>query len=310
VADVTTMSSAPPRRYIVVSPVKDEERYVERTLQSVTQQTVLPVLWIIVDDGSTDETFKYLRHYADSFPWIQLVSRPNTGSRQPGSAVMHAFNHGLAQAEGVAYDYLVKLDCDVDLPPNYFESLLLRFERDPELGIASGIYLEDGPQGWTPIAMPDYHAAGASKVIRAPCFADIGGFVSERGWDTVDEVRAQVKGWATQHFDDIRFRHLKPEGSGIGSMRTNVLHGDVYYLTGGGVLFLLLKVAHRAVAGTPPVVGSLAMLYGYLRSLLSSKRRLVNAAEARHYRRLLNRRLLRFPSKFVRRGSIDAVESR
>jgi biofilm PGA synthesis N-glycosyltransferase PgaC len=307
---VTSLHGVPSRCYVIVSPVKDEERYVERTLQSVTQQTVLPALWVIVDDGSTDRTSVILRHYARVHPWIRVVSRQNTGPRQPGSAVMHAFYYGLSQVSGVAYDYLVKLDCDVDLPTDYFEALFLHFEREPRLGIASGIYLEDGPRGWLPIAMPDYHAAGASKVIRAQCFNEIGGFLRERGWDTVDEVRAQVKGWLTRHFADIRFRHLKPEGSGIGNVRTNVMHGDVYYLTGGGILFLLLKVVHRAAAGSPPVVGGLAMLYGYLRSLVSGRHRLVDADEARHYRRLLNRRLFRLPAKSVQRGDMNAVESR
>jgi poly-beta-1,6-N-acetyl-D-glucosamine synthase len=300
----------PSRRYLIVSPVKDEERHVESTLRSVTQQTVLPVRWIIVDDGSADGTSAILRRYAQQYPWIQIVSRERTGPRQPGSAVMHAFHHGLAQANAATYDYLVKLDCDVELPPDYFEALLLRFEHDPQLGIASGIYLEHGARGWSPIDMPAYHAAGASKFMRARCFEEIGGFVCERGWDTVDEVRAQVKGWTTRHFAKIRFRHLKPEGSGIGSMRTHVMHGDVYYLTGGGLLFLLLKALHRMVAGTPPVVGGLAMLYGYLRSWLSGRQRLVNADEARHYRRLLNRRLLRLPAASAHSGDMNPAESR
>jgi hypothetical protein len=191
------------------------------------------------------------------------------------------------------------LDCDLDLPRDYFESLLARFKRDPRLGIASGVYLEGGPHRWSAIGMPAYHAAGASKVMRAECFAEIGGFVRERGWDTVDEVRAQVKGWKTTHFPDIQFRHLKPEGSGIGKLRTNAMHGDVYFLTGGGILFLLLKVAHRMVSGAPPLLGGLAMLYGYLRSRVSGRARLVNRIEARHYRRLLNQRLLR---RHVRHG--------
>jgi len=280
-------------RYLVVSPVKDEERYVERTLRSMTEQTVLPVRWIIVDDGSADGTADLLHRYARDHAWIQIVTREKRGARQPGSAVMHAFYHGLEHADGMACDYLVKLDCDLELPQNYFETLFARFEQNPRLGIASGVYLEEGPRGWSAIGMPTYHAAGASKVMRAKCFEEIGGFVRERGWDTVDEVRAQVKGWATTHFPDIQFRHLKPEGSGIGNLRTNVMHGDIYFLTGGGPLFFLLKVAHRMVFGSPPLVGGLAMLYGYLRSWLSRRERLVSPVEARHYRRLLNRRLLR-----------------
>jgi biofilm PGA synthesis N-glycosyltransferase PgaC len=304
------LPATPSRRYLIVSPVKDEERHVEHTLRSVTQQTVLPVHWIIVDDGSTDGTPAILHRYAQEYPWIQIVSREKTGPRQPGSAVMQAFYHGLAQANGIPYDYLVKLDCDLELPLDYFEALLQRFERDPQLGIASGVYLEDGPRGWSPIGMPAYHAAGASKFMRARCFDAIGGFVRERGWDTVDEVRAQVKGWTTRHFAEIRFKHLKPEGSGIGNMRTHMMHGDVYYLTGGGPLFLLLKAAHRMVAGTPRVVGGIAMLYGYLRSWASGRQRLVNSDEARHYRRLLNRRLLRRPAPQEHGGEMKSMEPR
>jgi poly-beta-1,6-N-acetyl-D-glucosamine synthase len=298
------------RRYLIVSPIKDEERYVERTLRSVAEQTVLPVRWIIVDDGSADSSPEILRCYARDRPWIQIVSREKRGARKPGSAVMQAFYHGLEQAGDVAYDYLVKLDCDVELPRDYFETLLERFEHEPRLGIASGVYLEEGARGWSAVGMPAYHAAGASKVIRAKCFEEIGGFVRERGWDTVDEVRAQVKGWVTKHFADIPFRHLKPEGSGIGSVRTNVMHGDVYFLTGGGPLFLLLKVAHRMIAGAPPLVGGMAMLYGYLRSWASGRARLVSSEEARHYRRLLNQRILRLRRGAERSGEFNSMESR
>ena len=304
------MPTAPAPRYLIVSPVKDEERHVEQTLRSVTEQTVPPVRWIIVDDGSRDATPDILRRYALDYPWIQIVPRENTRSRQPGSAVMHAFYHGMEHARDVTFDYLVKLDCDVELPRDYFETLLDRFERDPRLGIASGVYLEDGPRGWCAVGMPEYHAAGASKVMRARCFEQIGGFVRERGWDTVDEVRAQVKGWATKHFPDLQFRHLKPEGSGIGSLRTNVMHGEVYFLTGGGVLFLLFKVAHRMVSGAPPVVGGLAMLFGYLRSRVSGRERLVSPAEARHYRRLLNQRLLPPRWKVASGSEPNSPESR
>lgn len=305
---MTLTADAP--RYLIVSPVKDEERHVERTLRSVTSQTVTPVRWIIVDDASDDGTADIVRRYASEYPFIQLVSRIRTGARQPGSAVMHAFYHGLQHAEGVAYDYIVKLDCDVELPHDYFEILLGYFQREPRLGIASGVYLEEGAGGWKAVPMPAYHAAGASKVMRATCFEEIGGFVRERGWDTVDEVRAQVRGWMTRHYPEIEFRHLKPEGAGIGSVRTNLMHGDVYYLTGGGPLFLALKVVHRMFAGSPPMIGGLAMLWGYLRCLASGRDRLVSPKEARYYRRLLNARILRPRSGAERPPRLDSLESR
>lgn len=286
-------------RYVVISPVKDEERYVESTLRSIVAQTVRPLRWVIVDDGSTDRTPELVQQYAHEHSWIQVLRRETKAARQPGSLVMHAFYHGLEAAKDLPFDFVVKLDCDVELTADYFERILERFQLDPRLGIASGVYLEVGPAGWEPIPMPSYHACGASKVMRAQCFEEIGGFVCERGWDTVDEIRAQVRGWTTRHFEDLQFRHLKVEGSGIGDVRTNVMHGEVYYVTGGGPLFLLIKVLHRMVTGTPLLVGGLALLWGYLRLRLANREMLLNATEARYYRKLLNRRIWRWLAKVV-----------
>jgi biofilm PGA synthesis N-glycosyltransferase PgaC len=280
-------------QYVVVSPVRDEAALVEQTLRSVTEQTVKPMAWIIVDDGSVDQTRPIVEKYAAKHPWIRLRARNPEGARQPGSNVVRAFQQGFEEVRDLPFDCVVKLDCDVDLPTRYFEQLLLRFAQDEKLGIASGVYREQGVQGWHEIAMPEYHAAGASKVIRAACFAEIGGFVAARGWDTVDEIRAQVKGWRTTHFADLKFHHLKPEGTGIGSLRTNVMHGEIFYLTGGSALFLLFKTLHRAWTGRPRVLAAIAMLHGFVKKWITGSPRLVSKEEARHYRSLLNHRILK-----------------
>lgn len=273
--------------------MRDESEYVERTLRSVTEQTVLPLAWVIVDDGSRDRSREIVAQYAAKHPWIKLCSTSRTNTRQPGSNVVRIFNEGFEVIRHLAFDFVVKLDCDVELPTNYFEELLQRFAEDESLGIASGVYREQTSRGWCAVEMPAYHAAGASKMIRAACFSEIGGFVSSRGWDTVDEIRARVKGWNTAHFRNIEFDHLKPEGSGIGLLRTSAMHGEIYYLTGGGGLFLILKALHRAWAGRPPVVAALAMLYGFLRQWINATPRLVTRQEAEYYRSLLNQRLLK-----------------
>ena len=139
--------------------------------------------------------------------------------------------------------------------------------------------------------MPPYHAAGASKVVRRACFRQMGGFVPKKGWDTVDEIKAGRAGWRTGHFEDLRFRHLKPEGSAMGSLATHRFHGEIYHATGGGAGFLLAKAAHRALTARPRIVGGLAMLWGYLHSVLTGRERLVDRDEARFYRTLLRQRL-------------------
>jgi biofilm PGA synthesis N-glycosyltransferase PgaC len=281
----------PDSTYVVISPVRDEEKYVEATLRSLTNQTVKPLLWVVVDDGSHDRTAKIVSEYALKHDWIWLHKVRPQGTRNPGSGVVHAFNAGSELVRNLEYDFIVKLDCDLNLPPNYFEQLLLRFDQDQTLGIASGVYLERRGQRWIPVRMPAYHAAGASKMIRGKCFKEIGGFVTARGWDTVDEIRAWGHGWKSTHFTDLEFQHLKPEGSGIGYLRTGFMLGEIYYLTGGGGWFFLLKIVHRVFAVRPILLEASAMLLGFLKCLISRPVRLVTAAEARNYKSVLNRRI-------------------
>lgn len=279
------------KAYIIISPVRDEEKYLERTIQSVTAQTLRPRLWVIVDDGSQDRSYEIASGYSQRVPWIRVVRIPRDGERNLGSAEVRAFMQGLEYVGSLGFDFVVKLDADLELPPEYFESLVGKFLQDGKLGIASGVYLEEGRNGWKPVWMPPYHASGASKVVRTECFRDIGGFALSRGWDTVDEIKAQFRGWKTCHFPELQFLHLRPEGKGIGSLRTGVLHGEAYYASGGGLLFFLLKFLHRLVAGEPLILGGLAMLWGFVSCLLSGRPRLVSCAEARYYRRALNRRV-------------------
>ena len=278
-------------RYIVISPVKDEEQHIERTILSMAQQSVLPLNWIIVDDGSTDRTRDIVRTYAAKHSWITLVQAEQEAVAPPESRIIRAFNIGYQTIKDANHDFIAKVDCDLDLPHHYFEQLMLRFQQDRELGIASGVYLERTRGSWTTVKMPVYHAAGASKVIRAKCFRDIGGFVPAYGWDTIDEIRAQMMGWKTCHFDDLQVHHLKKEGSKSGYARTSQMQGEVYYLTGGGIVFFAGKCLHRLVCGAPLLWDGLALLSGFVRAKVSGRARLVAKSEAQFYRRLLNRRM-------------------
>src|SRR5262249_40789193 len=156
-----------------------------------------PLLWVIVDDGSCDRTPEMIRRFATEHDWIRVHTLRRDRDRLPGTGVIHAFRAGLELISNQEYDFIVKLDGDLKLPPDYFERLLKKFHEDQRLGIASGVYLERRDDEWHEIRMPEYHAAGASKMIRAACFEQIGGFVPSRGWDTVDEIHAQTHNWKT-----------------------------------------------------------------------------------------------------------------
>ena len=284
-----TNSASP--RYVIVSPVKDEERYVEHTLRSVTCQNVKPVLWIIVDDGSKDRTPEIISGFLANNSFIRFERNPDSSERKLAFAEVRAFNWGCTLIDFADYDFIVKLDCDLSFESDYFEKLLGRFEVDQRLGIASGIYLEQNKSGlWEEVSMPSYHAAGASKVIRKRCFEEIDGFVPAPGWDTVDEVRAMSRGWKTAHFRDLQMKHLKREGSSIGSFRNSSMQGEAFYRSGGSLLFFVFKVFHRAISGFS-FGGGLGLIWGYLTAALERKPLLVTKAESNYYKRLLHQRL-------------------
>jgi glycosyltransferase involved in cell wall biosynthesis len=287
------------QNYVIISPVKDEEKYVETTIKSVLRQTVLPSRWIIVDDGSKDGTRGIVDQYAEKYSWISVLPLRSGALRQTNLAEIRAFKAGFELIRETEFDFIVKLDADLDLPPDYFERLMGKFHDDDTLGIASGVYVEQRQNRWVLVPMPDYHASGASKMVRTKCFKDIGGFVPNRGWETIDEIRAQTMGWKTRHFEELRFHHLKPEGSGLGYIRTNSIHGEIYYLTGGGKLFFALKVLHRTIFGRPIFLAGLTMLVGFLKASASKTPRLVSDREAKFYRELLNARV---PKNFLKIG--------
>jgi len=277
--------------YIIVSPVKDEEAWIERTILAVVRQTVRPLRWLIVDDGSCDGTPEILKRYSKEHEWITVLTVGRDGGRQLGTAEIAAFERGYRSIQRLPHGFIVKLDCDLDFPPNYFEQLLERFQLDRELGIASGLYVEKSGCQWARAALPFYHASGASKMIRVECFDQIGGFVLRPGWDTVDEIKARALGWKTRHFPELLFCHLRPEGSASGYWKTARLWGHVDYVTGVSVSFFLMKTLHRMIARKPLFVTGLAMFTGFLWALLTRAPKLVSAEEARMYRRLLAGRI-------------------
>jgi biofilm PGA synthesis N-glycosyltransferase PgaC len=278
-------------RYVIISPVRDEEEHIVHTIRTVIQQSVLPTKWIVVDDGSRDRTPSIVKGYVAQYPWILLTSAEQRLGSTPASRIISAFNCGCRLIDTSDYDFIVKADCDLEFPANYFEALMTRFHQDEKLGIASGVYVEQRRGSEITVQMPAYHAAGASKMVRARCFHDIGGFVPVRGWDTIDEIRAQMKGWKTCHFSELKIQHLKCEGSRSGYKRTSSMQGEVYYLTGGGTLFFILKVLHRLVCGRPILLDGLALFGGFIKAKLRRRVKIVARSEARFYRQLLNKRI-------------------
>jgi poly-beta-1,6-N-acetyl-D-glucosamine synthase len=262
----------PSRRYLLISPCRDEAQYLRRTLDSVAAQSAQPVLWVVVDDGSTDETAAILEDYVTRLPYLRVVRRNDRGRRQVGPGVIEAFYAGLETVCLEDFDYVCKLDMDLDLPVRYFELLIERMEGDQRVGTTSGKPWFIHPQSGTlmPEVCGDEMSVGMTKFYRVACFREIGGFVHQVMWDGIDCHRARMLGWIAESVDlePLRFVHLRPQGASQKGIWTGRLRkGFGQYFMGTSPLYYLAVVIYH-VPAYPVFIGSVAMLWGYLRSWL------------------------------------------
>ena len=282
------------RKYVLISPCRNESRYMRQTLDSVVGQSVRPARWVIVDDGSTDDTPEILADYAARYDWIQVVSREDRGHRAVGPGVIDAFYAGYAAIEPTDYEFLCKLDLDLRLPPRYFEILMERMEQDPLIATCSGkAYLEEDG-GLVNERHGDDTSLGMTKFYRVDRFEAIGGFVREVMWDGIDCHRCRMHGWIACSWDepDLRFVHLRPMGSSQQGIFTGRMrHGFGQYFMGTGLLFMAASAASRANQ-KPYVLGSLAMLWGWIDAALRRKPRYEDGEFRAFLRRYQRRALL------------------
>jgi hypothetical protein len=265
------------RRYALISPCRNEARFIKTTLDSVISQSELPALWVIVDDGSTDETMEILTQYSAQYSWIEVVAKPDRGHRAVGPGVIEAFYVGLEALCLSEFDFICKLDVDLDLPPRYFELLMDRMQADPRLGSASGKpYYRSATGAWVSEKCGDEMSVGMTKFYRTSCFQDIGGFVREVMWDGIDCHKARQRGWIVRSWDepDLQFHHLRPMGASDNNILTGrARHGFGQYFMRSDPLYFSATAIFR-MTRPPYVVGGLAMLYGYARAWWSGARQL------------------------------------
>jgi hypothetical protein len=264
------------RRYLIVSPCRDEAQHMRRTLESVRRQTVPPDLWIVVDDGSTDGSSEILAGYERELPYLRVVRREDRGRRSVGPGVVEAFYAGFKTVDARSFDYLCKLDLDLELPVEYFETLIQRMEADPRLGTCSGKPCSLGPEGrFVEELVGDEMSAGMTKFYRTACFLEIGGFVPHVMWDGIDCHRCRMLGWTACSFRDpeLRFLHLRPMGSSEGGFwNGRWRHGAGQWFMGTGLLYMTASAVRRTTC-RPLVTGGLAMWLGYVASMLARRPR-------------------------------------
>jgi biofilm PGA synthesis N-glycosyltransferase PgaC len=261
-------------RYVVVTPARDEERTIELTIASMLAQTVKPLRWVIVDDGSTDQTRALVEKHLAANPWIELMQRENRGFRALGGGVVDAFNEGFARVAALPWEFVVKLDADLSFDAHYFENLLRRFDADPKLGMASGktFLLKDGRKSIE--YCHDEHVRGPAKMYARPVFEAIGGLEAVRGWDMIDETRAQMLGYETRSFADEEIIHLRP----IDARQSNVVRsryemGKLYWFLGYHWAYHFVRCLRSALQDFPIGIGGAALLAGYLVAAVTRRER-------------------------------------
>jgi biofilm PGA synthesis N-glycosyltransferase PgaC len=252
-------------KFVIISPVRNEASHLAKTIVSISGQTILPSQWIVVDDGSTDNSRVILSAAASQFDWITLISRADRGARKPGTGVIEAFYDGYALISK-PWDFLVKLDGDVSFESNYFQRCFQKFSENSKLGIGGGTVcnLRDGKLVQESTIDPAFHVRGATKIYRRECWHQIGELIRAPGWDTLDELKANMLGWSTATFPDIKLIHHKPAGSADGSWKNWVKNGFSNYLVGYHPLFMLLKSVRR-LAYRPYGIQSVGLMYGFLK---------------------------------------------
>jgi glycosyltransferase involved in cell wall biosynthesis len=251
--------------YVLITPSRNEEALIEKTIQSVIHQTVLPLKWVIVNDGSTDSTGAIAERYAGEHNWIEVVNRPVRKERN-FAAKVHAFNASRERLKDINYEIIGNLDSDVLLDKDHFEFLLGKFRDEPRLGVAGTVFREEGGyNSGTDSFEGQNYVSGQCQVFRRECFEEIGGYFANKagGIDWIAVETARMKGWKTRSYREKSFFHHRPLGTADrGVLAASFSYGQKDYFLGGHPLWELFRVSYR-MTKRPYLVDGLALGLGY-----------------------------------------------
>jgi poly-beta-1,6-N-acetyl-D-glucosamine synthase len=265
------MSTKP--SYVLVTPARNEADYIELTLKSVVAQTVPPIKWVIVSDGSTDGTDEIVRKYAAAHPWIDLIQMPERKERHFAGKAL-AVNAGYARMAGLPFDVIGNLDADVSFDPDYFAFLMDRFAENPKLGVG-GTAFREGNLSYNYEFVGIEHVSGMCQMFRRECYEAIGGYPAIRsgGIDLIAVLSARSKGWETRTFVEKSFVHHRSQGGALHTGLRERLHmGRKDYLLGNHPMWEIFRSLYQ-MAHKPYFVGGLLVLAAYFWNAVSRVKR-------------------------------------
>jgi glycosyltransferase involved in cell wall biosynthesis len=302
-----------PLDYVLVTPARNEELFIEGTIQSVVNQTVAPLKWVIVSDGSTDRTAEIVASYAATYHWIEMIELPQRRDRS-FAAKVHAFNAGLEKVRRLNYAVIGNLDADVSFASDYCEFLMDRFQEDENLGVAGTIFREEGYSSETDSFEGQNHVAGGCQFFRRECFKEVDGYTPNRagGIDWIAVTTARMMGWKTRSFREHWFFHHRSLGTAErGRLKSAFSYGEKDFYLGGHPLWELCRIAYR-MAKPPYILGGAALGLGYLSAFARRMERPVSE-ELLHFHRKEQmaklRAILRSLVAFKRIDSFEVASS-
>ncbi len=251
-------------KYFIITPTKNEGKYISITIESVLNQTIKPIKWFIINDYSTDNTKKIIKKYQKKHSWIKLIDSKQKKKWDPGGKQIKMFYEAYNQIKNSNWNFIVKLDADMKFEKNYFEKLFLEFEKNKKLGVTSGKY---------EIKQKSYHTIGGSKIYRKNCFIEEI-LVPLLSWDSIDEIIAEMNGWEVMCFD-IPIIHLKKEGSIDGQLKRRFYEGLGHYVKKSSPVYVIFR-GTKKLTQKPRFISSFAFILGYISGFLSKKERYNN----------------------------------
>jgi biofilm PGA synthesis N-glycosyltransferase PgaC len=274
-ADRTLLGEAMNQRgtripYVLISPARNEEKNIERTIQSMINQTHLPLRWVIVNDGSNDSTATIVRRYLPTHKWIEMIEIPVRLDRS-FAAKVNSFNAGYERVKHLDYEVIGNLDADLSFGEDYLEFLMCKFVDDPSLGVAGTIFKEDGGYSSdTDSFEGQTHVAGGCQLFRRKCFEQVGGYIPVKagGIDWIAVTTARMRGWRTRSFREKCFFHHRSLGTAeCSALASGFSYGEKDYYLGGHPLWELFRVLYR-MTKKPYLVAGAALGLGYLWAIL------------------------------------------
>jgi len=269
--------------YYIIIPAYNEEKYIALTLQSILSQTVLPKKIVVVNDNSTDKTAEIVSTFIKENPFISIINSTSEAIHLPGSKVIQAFHKGFETLDS-NYDFIVKLDADLILPNNYFETIISHFESDSTIGMVGGFAYIEKNGSWILENLTDKdHIRGAFKAYRKDCLFQIGNLKPAMGWDTVDELLCKFYSWKVVTDASLKVKHLKPTGANY-NKTARYKQGEAFYTLGYGFLITAIASAKLALMKKKPLL-FIDYIIGFWKAKTANKSLLVTPEQARFIRK-------------------------